>query len=331
MERKLARLRREVAEAKEEFNKANAANEDGSELGLEDNAKSLDGLGSALDSIGIAGAASRLAKRLSAASRLPHASTNREPSERLQQSSQNPTYTMTYAPTYDQDHALAKAADLESRLTLIENVLGLDTAPLPTQNQASATAILPKLDALDKQISIISSSPSSLDEIDRRVRKLIQDTKKLTEAREDANSELNTLMIKQRHGIMSLRPRENQTRVSDNETPRLETIEDPEQITKINALYGALATIDSLSPLLPFVLDRLRSLRLVHADAANAHQSLTSLETRQEAMAEEIKSWREGLERVEGVMKRGEQRMDGNIKLVESLVKELEDRLRMQR
>lgn len=102
---------------------------------------------------------------------------------------------------------------------------------------------------------------------------------------------------------------------------------DPEQISKINALYGTLSTIESLSPLLPSVLDRLRSLRAIHADAATASQNLTLVESRQADMAEEIRSWREGLERMEGMVTKGEESMTGNAEMVEGWVRELEGRM----
>ena len=76
------------------------------------------------------------------------------------------------------------------------------------------------------------------------------------------------------------------------------------------------------------MLDRLRSLRLIHADAAGASQSLAAVEKKQAEMGEEIRSWREGLRKVEEVMRGGEERMKGNARVVEKWVKELEGRVR---
>jgi nuclear migration protein JNM1 len=107
----------------------------------------------------------------------------------------------------------------------------------------------------------------------------------------------------------------------------LHGLEDPEQIAKVNALYGTLATIESLSPMLPAVLDRLRSLRAIHADAATASESLGRVEKRQEDMGTEIQRWREGLEKVEAAMLEGEKTMGGNMTVVEGWVKELEAKM----
>ena len=99
------------------------------------------------------------------------------------------------------------------------------------------------------------------------------------------------------------------------------------QVAKINALYGTLPTIEGLSPLLPSLLDRLRSLRAIHADAATASEGLERVERRQTEMADDIKRWKEGLEKVEKAMKQGETVMGGNMKVVEGWVKELEQKM----
>jgi nuclear migration protein JNM1 len=74
-------------------------------------------------------------------------------------------------------------------------------------------------------------------------------------------------------------------------------------------------------------LDRLRSLRAIHADAATASESLDRTEKKQAEMAGDIKKWREGLEKVEEAMKQGESVMSGNMKVVEGWVKELEQKM----
>ena len=76
------------------------------------------------------------------------------------------------------------------------------------------------------------------------------------------------------------------------------------------------------------MLDRLRSLRSLHADAATASQTLARLEARQEETKQELQGWREGLEKVETAMKQGEKTVKGNTESVETWVKELEERIR---
>lgn len=319
LERKVARLRQEVAEVKGEFERRRAEGENGTTTGPQDE-DTLDALGRVLDgtdAVNANGAASRMVKKLGMASRVNDTSKGISATESQEQSRNGTTYTVTYAPSYPQDHALSKVADFDARITFIESVLGIDTIPLPTQERQPTRAIFPVLDTLDRQVSTLSSSTeSSLDSINRRVRQLTQDAQKLTEARAAAKAAQEALIPDDEDD-----PGRPPPAINGN-------IQDPEQISKINALYGTLATIESLAPLLPSVLDRLRSLQSVHADAATASQRLAQLETRQENMAQELNGWREGLEKVESAMKEGERTMAGNVSVVEKWVKELEERMK---
>ena len=332
-QRRLARLRREVEELKEASSrgiseKSNVDGAEGSDDGQREYDDGLDDLSNVLQNIhttsgadGHEGAGSRLAKKLNGAMRAPTVSTSDGPAA---QPGQHPpgssTYTVTYAPMYSRDQALAKAADFDTRLTLIETVLGLGSIPFSSEGRATSKAVLPMLDTLDQQITTISTtSVSSLDSIGRRIRQLTQDAEKLEEARKAAKAAHEALRSSQRDSIPS--------QVDNGETTAANSIEDPEQVSKINALYGTLATIESLSPLLPSVLDRLRSLRSIHADAATASESLARVEQRQEEMAGEIKSWKEGLDKVEHVIKHGEQTMEGNMGVIEGWIKQLEERM----
>ncbi len=314
LERKVARLRQEITEVKEEFERRRAIGENGDKELTPDGEDTLEALSQMLN--GPDGAASRLKKKLGAGSRL-YGTLNAKPStEPIKHSQDGSALGMA---SHQQNRTLYKVADFDARITLIETVLGIDAIPLPTQESAPTRAIFPVLDHLDGQISNLSyATESSLDSIGRRVRQLTQDTEKLAEARaaakaaqEGQNSERND----------SGRPPAN------GEAKVKASVDDPEQISKINALYGTLPTIESLAPLLPSVLDRLRSLQTIHADAAAASQSLAQLETRQEAMVDELKAWREGLERVEVATKEGEQTMAENATVVETWVEELEARM----
>lgn len=219
------------------------------------------------------------------------------------------TYTVTYAPTYQQSHALAKAADFDARLAVLERALGLNPMELTTSNaNGTPKAILPTLDTLHRQFSLLSeSTPSSLDSISRRVRTLAQEAERLEESRKAAKGAQDAL------------------RAAGGDVA--EEGEDSEQVAKINALYGTLPTIENLSPLLPSLLDRLRSLRAIHADAATASEGLERVEKRQTEMADDIKRWRDGLENVEEAMKQGETVVGANMKVVEGWVKDLEQKM----
>lgn len=307
MERKLARLRREIEEVKEEYGKRNAEKKD-IVGGEEEDGQDLTMLSKMLDVISatqgstVASAGAKLAKDLGTGIKA------NGPPQTPQDTGEPATYTVTYAPTYQQSHALAKAADFDGRLVMLEKVLGLGSAASPTANGVP-NALLPTLDTLRKQISVLSeSTPSSLDSISRRVRTLTQEADRLEESRKSAKAAQDAL------------------KAAGGDTVAEEG-EDSEQVSKINALYGTLSTIESLAPLLPSLLDRLRSLRAIHADAATASESLERMEKRQTDMAAGIKKWREGLEKVEEAMKAGDATMAGNMKVIEGWVNELEERM----
>ena len=235
-----------------------------------------------------------------------------------QQTTSSTTYTVTYVPTYQEEHTLSKVSDFDSRLTLIETALGFDAIPLPTQNTSPAKAVLPALNTLDIELHTLSTSTdTSLDKLSGRVKQLTQDAQELEQARKAAKAAQEALS-----------PSSEDFPLLNGPGRDSDALDDSEQRSKINALYGALPTIESLAPLLPSVLDRLRSLRSLHADAATASQTLAKLETRHGDTKQELQSWREGLEKVENAMKQGEETVKGNTETIESWVKELEERMR---
>ncbi|GKT83616.1 dynactin subunit [Colletotrichum tofieldiae] len=304
LERKIARLQREVEEAKEEYGKRKSA---AAQPASGEQEAKLGSLSKVLDEI------SRTIE--------PHASSSRavQPVSQLpKQHQEGPqdtlprgnaaTYTVTYAPTYEQSHALAKAADFDRRLVLLEKAIGVGSTALPEVDvNGLPRAILPTLDGLQKQITTLSqASTSNLDTISRRVRTLIQEAQELEKARQGAKSAQETL---------------------GNGAADSEGAQPPEQLAKINALYGTLPTIENLAPLLPPLLDRLRSLRAIHSDAATASETLERIEKQQTDMATDLKQWKGGLEKVEVAIKEGNTSMAGNMKVMEAWVKDLEGRI----
>ena len=328
LERRIARLHRETEETKSEISRRRDAhkNNEGSDVNEDVDEHALNLLGNTLDELNIlsiqqtSGAEIRLLRKIMTAPESVLAHKAAAESEEKQQVTGESSYTVTYGPNFHQDHTLAKVADFETRLTILETILGVESIPLPTQGKGSSRPILPALDDLDKQISSLSSaSPSALDAVSKRIRQLIQDAEKLDEARKSAKASQDALNSSQGEATpLSLRDPKIQDSKNHDEL---------EQTSKINALFGTLATIESLAPLLPSVLDRLRSLRFVHADAATAGQNLAKIEKRQAEMAEDIKGWKEGLEKVEAAIRGGEVRMTENAESVEGWVNELQKRV----
>lgn len=312
--RKIARLKREIEEAKEEYGKQKAAEKKPETEAEPQEDEELASLSQVLDEM--SKHPEDLAQGLGfrpvrSAPRLEKDAKGEDSKDAAGDTSA--TYTVTYAPSYEQTHALAKAADFDQRLALLEKSIGIGSSVLPELDSSGLPrAIVPTLEKLQRQVSTLSeASSSSLDTISRKVRQLTQEAEQLEKSRRQAKQAKEALA----------------TTGTGASSPATPDSEDSEQTTKINALYSTLPTIESLTPLLPPLLDRLRSLRVVHADAATASETLDRIEKRQTDMASDIRQWREGLEKIEAAIKDGEVSMGNNTKVVEGWVKDLEEKM----
>lgn len=318
LRRRLARLTREAAELKSELERKRAEGEE----------MDLDGLGSLDQNLGALSTAiahgersaqERLKQKLDAKPIAQQSTEGNEDSTATEAG--GPGYTISYAPTFSSSHALAKAASFDTRLAVIEAILGADSTSIPTQDHSAyRKPVLPTLDILDKQITTLSStSAATLEGVHKRVQALVRETERLEEARRAAKDAQDSLSSPQagRAGDRGSGP-------SDGEL----ALDDPEQIAKINALHGTLPTIEALAPILPGLLDRLRSLRLLHTDAANAGNSLNELEKKQAEMDSEISEWQESLDKVESMLGQAESNTKANMKVVEGWVSDLSGRVK---
>lgn len=301
LERKIARLKREIQEAKEEYGKqTEEAGEPSSQQDTElaTLSQALEGLSTQPEEA--LGSRARSVKPV----REPIKAEEGVPSSAVD----NATYTVTYAPSYEQSHALAKAADFDWRLSLLEKTIGISSTATPDLvGNGLPRAIIPTLETLQNQIMTLSeASTSSLDSISRRVRTLTQEAEQLEKSRKAAKLAQDELSS------------------AGGSTPEPDNAD---QTVKVNSLYGTLPTIESLTPLLPPLLDRLRSLRAIHADAATAGETLERIEASQSEMASELKQWREGLGKIEQAMSEGETSMSKNMGVIEGWVKELETKV----
>lgn len=373
LERRLARLRREVGELKDEFaareteksaerdgKGAHAYAQDGAEDdGVLELSRALDNLHASARG-GPQSAATALSQRMATRpvdSDHPVASGGTE-------TGAAPSSTSLSPPT----GILTHSAAFDSRLALIEAAMGISTPSNPFIDSAGLSPkpalqpVLPTLDQLSSRLSalisiLIGPTPTSaaptttptttttfstphLEALTSRVRKLTTDAENLELARKRASDAANsTTPPPPPPPASASAPAPAPAPVADDDDPTKPrpqtpaTSTDPsvalhnEQTAKIHALYASLPTIQSLHPLLPGVLDRLRSLRAIHAGAAQAAESLDGVERRQTEMMKEVQQWREGLRVVEEKMEQGEASMKSNIEVVEPWVRGLEGRL----
>jgi len=301
--RKIARLKREVEEAKAEYGKQKAAANHPEDEEVEED--DIESLSRVLDEM------SRLDESL-ARRTLPLPPPVSLGEKAAGEPRETAGYAMSSAPSYEQTYALSKAADFDSRLLVLEKALGVGSSAMPEfDSNGLPRAVIPLLEQLHKQVSTLSeASVPSLDGISRRVRALAQEAENLEKARRNAKAANDALAS-----------------TGAGPAPEAAGSLDSEQTSKINALYGTLPTIENLAPLLPPLLDRLRSLRMIHADAASASETLERLEKKQADMADEIQQWREGLEKVESAVRAGDATMVKNVDVMSGWVKDLEEKM----
>jgi len=189
-------------------------------------------------------------------------------------------------------------AALSTRLSSLESLLGL---PLTT---SSSAPILPSLTHLSSKLNLLTSQ-THIDSLTQRIKSLTADLDKLEEKREQARQRA------------LLDPEDSPPIVEADDTSR-----------KIDALYASLETIDKVAPVVPGILDRLRGMSIVHADAAGVTGGLKDVEGRLGGLEREIKEWREALERVEGGLKETGGKVQGIVERVEEVVTGLEGRVK---
>lgn len=351
VERKLARLRREVEELKDELATRDEPREESADVkeekektgdGVMELSRALDGMHVARSGAGQYSAAAMLAQKMAVNAQADSSGDG----ERTEASN-------AASSTAASSGLLNHAASFDERLTLIEGAMGISSSSNPFNpsgpSEPALQPVLPALEHLTSRLSSLTSilvgsapgaagptmgaspAPASttpqLETLSARVRKLTADTEALASARKRA---LDSAKAAQTARIASAaidRPSDTETGDSSCTEADPTATQRDEQTAKIQALYNTLPTIQSMHPLLPTVLDRLRSLRSIHAGAAQASESLDGLERRQADMKNEIEQWREGLKNVEEKMGQGEAAMKGNIELVEPWVRDLEKRL----
>jgi nuclear migration protein JNM1 len=201
------------------------------------------------------------------------------------------------------EYVLNQAAEFDKRISQLEDSLGLNGNTMPELSGTAPFPIFTTLKRLEQTLGLIGdASTNNLDAVTQQIKKLTADAEQLKETRLEAS-------------------RANGGSAENN------TMAYPDQEAKINALYGTLPSIDKLAPIIPLVLERLRTLRLVHTSAWQADEVLSELESRQSKQEEEIKGWERQLVIVEKDMAKCTVAMQNNMKVVGDDVKKLEARV----
>ncbi|CAG5173494.1 uncharacterized protein ALTATR162_LOCUS7636 [Alternaria atra] len=227
-----------------------------------------------------------------------------EPSPKISSAIANkPPLPGTQVQKSQLEFVLNQAAEFDKRITQMENNLGLNGNTMPDLSDHTPFPVATTLTRLEQTLSLIGdASTNNLDAVTQNVKRLTAEAEHLKEVRQEAAQAGSTS--------------------SDTKAATY-----PDQEAKINALYGTLPSVDKISPILPIVLERLRTLRLVHTSAWQADQVLTELESRQSTQEQEIKKWERQIEVLEKNMKKAETAMVNNVKTVGNDVKMLEEKM----
>lgn len=229
---------------------------------------------------------------------------------------------------------------------------------LTTQIETLHSTLTPHTDST----TINNYSVAHLDPLAEKIRHLISESKRLEQSRKAATKSFEEFLEnRDRHATLfhthttaqptpgttgtrvplsrsaSNHPLQSQDAITPTGVPDQQPQSQPgpnlpslfldSQSTKITALYNVLPTIQSLEPLLPTILERLRALSVMHAGAADVKGELDEIEQRLGRQEEDIAVWRGVVERVEGEVKEGREVLKGNVEVLGRLVGGLEGRI----
>jgi nuclear migration protein JNM1 len=240
---------------------------------------------------------------------------------------------------------LSRAAALEARLSALESLVGSTTTDSTTTSSINTgKPMLSHLALLEKQVTTINTTnPPQLESMSSQIQQLLQVTRTLSSARELSATSLQKLQAQRSMGVpRGVNPAllatssfnyvdKNASMVPRTEAPQPtpQLLEDPEHLARVDKLYSTLPSIEAALPVLPAIIERLRTLRFVHADAANARQGIKDLHKRQVDICAELTRWKEALDKVEIVIKEGTDTEKVNREEIEAWVKEMESRVKV--
>ncbi|PSN63462.1 hypothetical protein BS50DRAFT_577205 [Corynespora cassiicola Philippines] len=300
--RKLLRVKREMEELQQEY-QARLDSGDNSKIEERDPKEVMELISDKVDWIyatrrgGVRGAEPLLEKTIQKFNNYPDFG----PSPRLARAVANqPPLPGSQIQKSQLDYVLSQAADFDARLAGLEKSLGLNGNTMPELSDKAPFPVFATLERMEQVLGIVAdASTNQLENATQLVKQLMVDAEQVKQARD-----------------------ENARGGADGKT-----VSSPEQEAKVNALYGTLPSIDKLAPLIPLVLERLRTLRLVHTSAWQADEVLRELEHRQSKQEDEIKKWQMSLENVSNDIKVSEKSLQHNMKVVGDWVKNLEERM----
>ncbi|KAK9451613.1 uncharacterized protein V1518DRAFT_369331 [Limtongia smithiae] len=224
-----------------------------------------------------------------------------------------PTSTPPPPPANAVTTEKAELISLEARIDVLERALG-STASVSFAESFSSTVfeqpIVPTLASLTQKISALTASSGRLEAV------------AASTSASQAAIQYQQSQPQQKHTRPSTADSIS-TAAADELVPVLRT----QDIAQINALHGSLASVEKLARIVPPLIDRLKTLRYVHAEAGASVTNLVELRGTLIAAEKEAEKWDKVLGAVEKKMDVLEMREKENLKAVEAWIKELEQKM----
>lgn len=243
---------------------------------------------------------------------------------------------------------LGTIAAFDTRLATLEATLGCSSASPADALQAP---VQPTLDRLAAQIRLLSeTTPARLDQLNKQIQALTESSEKLVRLRSVARSAADELQTARERELRlasmtrssspvkrSVRPGGGAGSLqisglgnrAESELPSEPSIlADPEALQKVRVLHELLPTINDIAPVLPGLVRRLQSLRLIHDGAGSVKDELDELEGRQAGLKGEIAEWTSGLARLEASLKDAAGAAELNAGHMQESIARLEERMK---
>ncbi|KAJ2342702.1 hypothetical protein GGH91_003439 [Coemansia sp. RSA 2671] len=198
---------------------------------------------------------------------------------------------------------VSDALQLESRISMLEKVLGSSSAQ-PARDAAVGHSLVDSVSRLRQQMEVLAD-PQRVDGIQRRIKQVLVDMDRLDIATTQAARAAESVDAK------------------GSAAPRI----DQATVKRVDELYEKFTGIDSLIELAPATARRLQSLATLHGEASEVVARVGRIEREQAGALEEIKTMKEIADSLTSAMGENSATLAENMKHLDSRIYILNSRL----
>ncbi|KAJ2791469.1 hypothetical protein GGI18_001110 [Coemansia linderi] len=198
---------------------------------------------------------------------------------------------------------VSDALQLESRISMLEKVLGSSSAQ-PARDAAVGHSLVDSVSRLRQQMEVLAD-PQRVDGIQRRIKQVLVDMDRLDIATTQATRAAESVDAK------------------GSAAPRI----DQATVKRVDELYEKFTGIDSLIELAPATARRLQSLATLHGEASEVVARVGRIEREQAGALEEIKTMKEIADSLTSAMGENSATLAENMKHLDSRIYILNSRL----